>query len=150
MSLHPIRCQKSIDNSVTVYHTSKPPAHYVSIQKIEQDNIKFSVRGPKSIPELFDRLLSAIAGLPPAVREAWHSLSERIADLGVNWTNSGSCGTEYDVPPHIIKALGEAGLTLRISVYARGPALDKAIADRMSEARTESNIPTGDPDTDLA
>lgn len=144
LALRPTRYERSKDNSVTVVHQNKAPTQFVPSRKIELDRVKFSVAAPKSIPQLFDALLAAIAGLSPAARVAWHGLSERTADLGVNWTNCSNCGTEYDLPGRTLKALGDAGIALRISVYATSEAIDKACRER-----TEAQNSNGQkPDTD--
>lgn len=137
LALQPLLYERAKDNSVTVLHRNKAPVHFVPNRKIELDRAKFSVAAPKSVPQLFDALLAAIAGLPPAAQAAWNGLSERTADLGVNWTNCSNCGTEYDVPGRIIKALGDTGVALRISVYATSEAIEKACRDR-TEAQNDN------------
>ncbi len=50
LALRPIRYEQVSDNSVTVVHKNKAPTKFVAGRKIECDQIKFSVSGPKSIP----------------------------------------------------------------------------------------------------
>jgi hypothetical protein len=127
LPLRAIRYEEAASNTVTVLHSTKPPTRVTSTRKIEADTIKFSVKAPHSIPQLFYALLAA---LPSEARSAWNHLAERTADLGVYWTNARNTGTEYDIPNHIIKSLGEHGITLRISVYATGDAMDALVARR--------------------
>ncbi len=82
----------------------------------------------------------------PAARTMWDSLTERTADLGVCWTNCSNCGTEYDVPERIVKALADARVALRISVYATSEAIETAC--RGAERRVEhGHLTLGDPKT---
>jgi len=134
LGLRPIRYEQTRDNTVTVLHNDRVPYRFVPSRKIECDRMKFSVPGPKSIPQLFDTLLAAVEGLTPAARTVWSGLSERAADLGLNWTNCSNCGTEYDVPERIVKALGNAGIALRISIYATQAAIDRALRDRSEQS----------------
>lgn len=130
LGLRAIRYEHARDNTVTVLHKDRVPYRFVPSRKIECDRMKFSVRGPKAIPQLFDTLLAAVEGLNPAARTVWSGLSERVADLGLHWTKCSNCGTEYDVPERIVRALGSAGIALRISVYATQAAIDRALRDR--------------------
>ncbi|MBX3359660.1 MAG: hypothetical protein KF745_14670 [Phycisphaeraceae bacterium] len=141
LALRPIRYELSKDNTVTELYRGKGPTQFAPSRRIELDSAKFSVPGPKSIPHLFDTLLAAVAGLSPEARAAWHCLTARTADIGVYWTNRSNCGTEYDVPSRIVKSLGDAGISLRISVYATDEAIEKAC--REHGAHTDN--PTGEP-----
>src|SRR5438046_3929629 len=76
LALRPIRYERAEGNSVTVLHRNKAPLQFVPSRKIELDRVKFSVPTPKSIPQLFDALLAAIAGLSPPAQAVWSGLSE--------------------------------------------------------------------------
>jgi hypothetical protein len=124
--LRMLRCERVSDNSITLFHHGRPPFRFTPDRQLERDCLKFSVPGPRSIPRLFDILLTAVRALPPAARSAWDTLTERIADLGVNWTNCSHFGTDYDIPAPIIKSLADAGVALRVSVYAATEAIETA------------------------
>lgn len=126
LPLKPLFIEHAQTNSLTFFHNSKPPLTYVCSRIINEDLLKLSVPGTKSIPDLFSTLFNAIAQLPPTSRATWFSITRRFVDLGVNWTNPGTFGNDYDIPAETLKSLAELGLSLRISVYATGEAVEHA------------------------
>lgn len=135
ISLRPIRYHRASDNSITNFYESNKQTIFASTRKIEVDQVKFDVSDGESIVGAFDILLEAITSLPPEARRIWDSLQDRTADLGLYRFVSGNCGKEYLLPAKIILGLGQAGISLCISVYNTSEIEDESAGEPLNKER---------------